>query len=331
MGRGPLAFASTRRAVAIVALLCAASSARAQPSGPEEQRRTALYKEGFDAATAGRWAEAKERFSAALAIRASAKVYFSLAQAEEQLGQLASASRAYEHAVEDGRAAGENDVVSAASSALALLDPRVPRVRIVVEGSAGAAATLDGQAVTVNTPVAVDPGAHRIVVSAPGMQEAQATVAAGERQHLDVPVHLERAAPASVQASTTSPQQIESPSERAPFPWRTLAVATAGVGIVTLGVGPYFGLQAKSKNDQSNSSGCNASNDACTPSAAAVRRDAIVAGNTSTVLFVAGGVLAASGVALWLLAPAPHADTAALNAGPVILAGGAGLALKTAW
>jgi PEGA domain len=335
-GRDSAAAARSTRALAIIAIVCLASSARAQSSapsasGPDEQRRTALYTEGFDAATAGRWAEAKDRFAEALAIRASAKVYFSLAQAEEQLGQLASASRDYKHALEDARAAGENDVASAAGGALAALEPRVPRVRVVVTGASGAVATLDGQTVAVNTPIAVDPGAYHIVVSAPGKREAQATVAVGERQQLDVPLRLEEEA--SANSTSSGATEAAGPStQRTSFPWRTVGLVTAGAGLVALGVGTYFGLDAKSKNDQSNSSGCNASNNDCTPSAAAIRRDAITAGNTSTVLFVVGGVLAAGGVALWLLAPAPQADGAVgVSAAPLIVPGGAGLSLSTGW
>jgi len=333
MGRDLSVGARSTRALAILAIVCVASSAGAQSSapsasGPDEQRRTTLYKEGFDAATAGRWAEAKDRFAQALAIRASAKVYFSLAQAEEELGQLASASRDYKHALDDARAAGENDVASAAGAALAALEPRVPRVRVIVTGASGAVATLDGQTVAVNTPIAVDPGAYHIVVSAPGMREAQATVAVGERQQLDVPVRLDEQASAG---AASGPTEAAGPSpERTSFPWRTVGLVTAGAGLVTLGVGTYFGLDAKSKNDQSNTSGCKSNND-CTPSAAAIRRDAITAGNISTVLFVAGGVLAAGGVALWLLAPALHTDGAVVSASPLIVPGGAGLALRTGW
>jgi hypothetical protein len=323
-------------ALVVIAAVCSASVARAQGEGastPEEARRTALYKEGFDAASAGRWAEARDQFAAALAIRSSPKVLFSLAQAEEQLGQLTAAGRDYGLALDGAKAAGESDVASAAQSARAALEPRVPTVRIVAQGAPAATAKLDDQPVAVGTPVPVDPGTHRLVVSAPGMRDAQATVAISERQRLDVPVRLDAAGSdaTSAPASPSGPAGDAAPGPVAAhgaFPWRTVGLVAAGAGIVTLGVGTYFGIEAKSKNDQSNNSGCNG--DSCTGTAAQTRRDAISAGNTSTVLFVAGGVLAAGGIVLWLVAPSSEGSSG-VSVTPVALGAGGGLTLAGRW
>jgi hypothetical protein len=325
----------------VVAVVCSAAVARAQGEGassPDEARRTALYKEGFDAATAGRWAQARDRFAAALAIRSSPKVLFSLAQAEEQLGQLATAGRDYGRALDGAKAAGEADVASAAQNARAALEPRVPTVRIVVQGTPGATAKLDDQPVAVGTPVPLDPGAHRVVISAPGMRDAQATVAISERQRLDVPVRLEvagadttptTASPtASPDAAPAGDDASRPEAAHGAFPWRTVGLVAAGAGIVTLGVGSYFGIEAKSKNDQSNTSGCNGNN--CTQAAAQIRRDAISAGNVSTALFVAGGVLAAAGIVVWLVAPSSEGGTG-VSVTPVALGSGGGLTLAGGW
>jgi hypothetical protein len=316
-------------------MLSSASLARAQEGAatPEEARRTALFKEGFDAASAGRWADAREKFAAALAIRSSPKVLFSLAQAEEQLGQLAAASRDYGRALDGAKAANEAEVVAAASSARTALEPRVPTVRVVVQGTPGATAKLDDQPMAVGTPVPVDPGTHRLVVSAPGMRDAQATVAISEKQRLDVPVRFEAAgsettAPAPVPVPASDDASRPEGGEHGAFPWRTVGLVAAGVGVVTLGVGSYFGLQAKSKNDQSNSSGCSADN--CSPAAAQTRRDAITAGNTSTALFVVGGVLAAGGIVLWLVAPSSESGSG-VSVTPVALGSGGGLVLGGGW
>jgi len=107
-----------------------------------------------------------------------------------------------------------------------------------------------------------------------------------------------------------------------------VGLVTAGVGVVGLGVGTAFGLVAKSKNDASNSSGCNGNN--CTSQAAATRRDALSAANVSTVAFVAGGVLAASGVVLWLAAPKGDADQG-VGVTPVALGAGGGIQVTGGW
>jgi hypothetical protein len=319
-------------AFVVVAAVCSAGVARAQGEGsssPDEARRTALYKEGFDAATAGRWAEARDRFAAALAIRSSPKVLFSLAQAEEQLGQLAAAGRDYARALDGAKAAAETDVAAAAQNAKAALEPRVPTVRVVAQGAPGATAKLDDQPVAVGTPVPVDPGTHRLVVSAPGMRDAQATVAISERQRLDVPVRLEAAGADATPTTVSLPPASDAAPAPSAFPWRTVGLVAAGAGVVTLGVGSYFGVEAKSKNDQSNSNGgCNGND--CSAAAAQIRRDAISAGNTSTVLFVVGGVLAAGGIVLWLVAPSSEGSTG-VSVTPVALGAGGGLVLGGGW
>ena len=78
------------------------------------------------------------------------------------------------------------------------------------------------------------------------------------------------------------------------------AVATGIAGVVALGIGSYFGLHAISKNNESGANG-NCVVDACSVAGKQVRVDAISAGNTSTVLFIVGGVLVAGGVALFLV------------------------------
>lgn len=268
-------------------------------------------------------------------MRMSPKVLFSLAQAEEQLGQVASAQADYGRALEGAKAAGESEVVTVADQAQRALEPRVPHVRIVVLGApaASASATLDELPVAVGIAVAVDPGAHRLLVSAPGMQEVNASVAIGERQQLDVPVHLE--APVGTGATAPGatsraamPALVGQRAASRASPWRTVGLVTAGVGIVALGVGAAFGLVARSENDQSNSSGCHGND--CTADAAAMRREALNSANVSTVAFVAGGVLAAGGVVLWLVAPTGDADRA-LAVAPVALAGGGGVWLTGRW
>jgi hypothetical protein len=292
-----------------------------------EDQRAGLYRGGVDAASAGRWSDARDRFAAALALRASPKVLFSLAQAEEQLGRVATARGDYEHALEGAKAAKEGDVVVAAEQALAAITPRVPHVRVVATGASGAAATLDDRPIAVGVAVAVDPGAHRIVVVAPGAATAVATVAIGERQELDVPVQLE------LEAHGAPPPPLASLAPEAPAtsvaagsPWRAIGLIAAGSGLVAMGVGTYFALDAKSKNDASNASGC--SGNACTPEAAATRRSALSAADASTVAFAIGGVLTAAGVTVWLISPGRDVR---VKVAPTALASGGALAFQGEW
>ena len=82
---------------------------------------------------------------------------------------------------------------------------------------------------------------------------------------------------------------------------RIAAFGVGGAGVVSLGVGLLFGQLAKNANDDSQQY-CRMS---CSDQGRLLRETAFSHATRSTVLSVAGGVALASGVALWLLAPAP--------------------------
>lgn len=115
---------------------------------------------------------------------------------------------------------------------------------------------------------------------------------------------------------------------------RTVGWITAGAGLASIGIGVFFGLSAKSKHADATSAGC--ANGLC-PSAAGVdsERSANSAARISTIGFVAGGVLAAGGLALVLLAPStklgtPNAPvTGAIKLTPLVDRGGGGFTLST--
>ncbi len=77
---------------------------------------------------------------------------------------------------------------------------------------------------------------------------------------------------------------------------------------------------AKSTFDDS-ASHCNDQNK-CDSEGIAIRNDAIAKGNVGTGLFVAGAVLAAGGVVLWVTAPsAPRSVGVTMGPGSVLLQG----------
>jgi hypothetical protein len=345
-----------QRAFVLAVALASASMtapARAQTTGAvgagaedREAQRTALYREASTAAGAGHWAEARERLRAALAIRSSPKVLFSLAQTEEQLGQVASAQADYVRSIEGATAAGEGEVVQAAEQARRALSPRVPHVRVVVS-VAGAARTrvsasspsarLDGQPIGLSAAVAVDPGEHQLVVSAPGMRTATANVKVAEGQQLDVPVSLDpdspvpppspsaQSAPAAAHEPLAPPSRVvhaESPPSgargetptSAASPWRAVGLITAGAGVVALGVGTAFGLDSMSKHNSAEKVCPGAT--CADANGASQWHDAVTAGNAATAAFVVGGVALVGGAILWLVAPTSSGAGTRVGFGP---------------
>jgi hypothetical protein len=83
-------------------------------------------------------------------------------------------------------------------------------------------------------------------------------------------------------------------------------------------VGGFFGLRAKSLNDQSNQNGhCTASNK-CDPIGGAKRDDAKGAATVATAMLIAGSVLTATGVTLFLVGGPKEQRVARVEATPVV-------------
>lgn len=90
----------------------------------------------------------------------------------------------------------------------------------------------------------------------------------------------------------------------------TLGLVVAGVGVIGLGVGTVLGLGAKSTFDDSDPHCDDAG--MCDQTGVDLRSDAVDQGNLATIVFIGGGVLAATGVVLWATAPSDEPKTGAL-------------------
>jgi hypothetical protein len=115
--------------------------------------------------------------------------------------------------------------------------------------------------------------------------------------------------------STTAPAEVR-PRRR------LLGLGVGVVGVVGLGIGAAFGAVASSKWDTAVSE-C-PSHTGCSPQAINNRDTAATAASVSTVGLIAGGVLAAAGVVIFLTAPRAAAPGVGLQVGPsaVVLTSG---------
>jgi hypothetical protein len=211
--------------IAVVAMvtLVAASSAgpNARAAGPAdandetERQRSALYAEGVSLANAGQWEEAVSRFRQVVAIRSAPPALFTLAQAEEHLGRLATAERDYENALASARAAGQPEVSEAAARALSGLALRVPWIVVrLARALPAAVATVDGTNVSFGQPVKLDPGAHVVAAQAPDHRPFEKRVDLAAGQSVEVPVSLEPIVP----PSPPPPPLLPGTEQRAPPP-----------------------------------------------------------------------------------------------------------------
>jgi serine/threonine-protein kinase len=169
------------------------------------------------------------------------------------------------------------------------------------------------------TPVPVDPGDHVVSARAPGHRDWSATRAAGgagTTATIDVPV-LERE-PSGASSAVADAR----PAERAGGlgTQRVIALVSGGLGIVGVAAGTFFGLRAVSqKNDYQAHVGADGrcADATCESSS----HDAFASGTLSTIAFVAGGVLLATGAVLWLSAPK-------MRVAPIAGSRAAGLAIQ---
>ena len=202
---------------------------------------------------------------------------------------------------------------------------------------------LAGQAIDI------DPGTHHFTFERADLAtvETDVLVVVGDKNKR-VAVTLRKepvaqgGAPAA-QANPEAPARSVAPGDATPadmvpesasdtggstFPYRTAGLVVGAAGVVGLGAGTVFGVEAIVKQNDAN-----CPNNTCRPgSNPDSLRTAQTDGNVSTGFFIAGAVLAAAGITTWLLAPSAHAtDSAWVRPAPVALASGGGVVLVGGW
>jgi len=266
----------------------------------------------------GDFTTAEKRLTAALAYSNGRGIRYQLAVCHEKLGHVARAWKLYAEVAESARTAGEVDRERVARIHAADLSGRVPRVRVISNDAA--AVTIDGERVTTDAPIAIDPGAHAIHAEQAGRRPWDSSIDAHEGETLDVRVPTLE--PSEVVEHISSPPAITIPPPPPPhvvtIPPRASPVRTAGMivsvtGVATLAVGAGFVI-ASAATYASSSSLCDAQSH-CTPLGTKIRSSALTYGDVATSLIVGGSIVLAAGVVMWIAAP-KRAHTIALE--PVI-------------
>jgi hypothetical protein len=172
----------------------------------------------------------------------------------------------------------------------------------------------------LGVPLAVEPGTHAVQAAAlhkTTWSTSVETKADGATTAVTIP-GLEDApalasAPAPAPWRTVGPALASAPTP-APAPWRRVGLATAGVGLVALGVGSAFGIVAM---NQRNNAGC-PGNVCPDDGSASTLRGAKGSADVATALFIAGGTLIGGGLTVWWLS----AGTAPARTGVLVTPAG---------
>ncbi|WP_438016060.1 PEGA domain-containing protein [Sorangium sp. So ce315] len=193
--------------VAAVTLGGATARAQQQPAR-DPVAAEALFKAARALVDKGDYEAGCPKFEASLALNPSASTMINIARCHEHEGKLATAWHDYHRALVLNReTAGEQrrrGLEELARKGLVALEPRVPKLRIVVEGAPpGVEVQRDGTplpAAALGEALPIDPGQHEIRASAPGHQPETRAVTLTEGETATIELTL-RPAPASAPAA----------------------------------------------------------------------------------------------------------------------------------
>lgn len=206
----------------------------------------ALFDEAERLRNAGQLEQACAKFGESYRLDPQLGVLLNYADCVERTGKPATAYAAFRDAVELSRQKSDPRYSLAKDRADAL-EPKLIRIVIDLPVSVLASeltVTLDGTGLTraaMGSPLPVDPGEHRVAVSAPGYLPWSTSVVLrteGQTQHVVVPP-LTRAG--------DDPSTLDDRDDGAR---RALAYSAVGLGVVGVGVGVGFAIAAQSKANE---------------------------------------------------------------------------------
>lgn len=298
---------------AAIAILASVSFVAADEDPQVQKQARQLYDEAKSAMVRGDYAKACPRLEAAKALLPEhINTGILLAECYQDAKKLASAAKEFTRVKELAQAKGRSDKLADIDHRLATLEPRIPTLTITVPTNVGAfsgiSVTLDSVEVPRSSwgkPIPTDPGTFEVVAAATEQSSwSKKVVIDTPGDHVEVLV-----------APPWNVSMRQEPEKAAPGTWqRPLALGIMGVGVVGLGIGTALGVMALDKNAQSKQGSC-AANDHCNQAGYDLRMEARALGNGSTIALIAGGVLAAGGMTLFVLSPRaiPKESTVSLS------------------
>jgi hypothetical protein len=324
-----------RRCLAAILFLAslAPASALAQVSDTDKATARQLTLDGYEALDKKDWATAADRFTRADGLYHAPTVTLGLARAQVGLGKLVTAQELYSRVVHEtipaNASAAFTRAVDDARRELDALTPRVPSVVITVKGSAAPKVTVDGvevpnAALGVKRPA--DPGKHVVRAQGVGVSPVDVTVTLVEGKSETVAIELKPGPgglpPAIVAPPPPPPGVVPLPPQpnlgpatpppgvtpdqggSSGSPRKTIGFAGIGVGAAGLVLGGVMGGLALGKHADLLKT-CPLGH--CIPGTEGTNQANIDSYHTfglvSTIGFIAGGALAATGVILVVTAP----------------------------
>jgi hypothetical protein len=245
---------SPLRRLLLSATLLAVTPAHAAPSEADRVAARTLLIEGRKKLEAGDAKGALEFFEKAHALMHVPTTGLDRAKALATLGKLVEAREAALEVKQMPAKPGEPEAFAAArqeaAEAVGALDQRIPSLVLRISGVSRDAlkATVDGVSIPsaeLGAARQMNPGAHEIVVTAPGAPTWKQTVTLLDGQPAPVELQIELA---PLQKAKPEPEPPVTPGSASPS-WRNAAIwSGAGLAVVGVGLGVGFSAAAAGKN-----------------------------------------------------------------------------------
>jgi hypothetical protein len=300
-------------------LFSAAPAFAADPTPEDIAQARALGEQGQAALDAKKFPEAEKLFTAAAKIYPLAPTLpLGIARAQAGQGHLIAARESYNRVVREW---GSNPSLSPAFKTAVdsartegdALAPRIANVTITVEGPKEPKVAVDDTnvpAAALGLPRPVDPGTHKLTVSADGYKTEERQFSVGEGGNLEQKVTLEKGSGAAGSATGAGTGASNPPPPPPPPPppgegegkssRKTIGYVVGGVGAAGIVTGAITGVIALSDHDTLKK---NCPTGTCAPKYQSDVNTYNTMGTISTVGFIVGGVGLVAGAVLILTAP----------------------------
>ena len=311
----------TRLARAFPLLLTVVSMAgSAAAASPEDVKRAeVLFREGQKLLKAGSVPQACAAFAESQRFDPAVGTLLNLAECHAQERRFASAHAEFLEAARQAGEAGQHERETFAKDQAALSEAVLSYVELRLPPGVDSV-TLDAKPLAkpaLARPLPLDPGAHALVASGAGRRPRtlRLDVANGpSTQVVDVP---------PLEAEPSTPAATAAPADPA-RPRRIAGLATAGAGVVALGLGAFLGLRAAGKKSDAEP---HCAGRFCDAEGLSLQEDAHAAATVSTVAFVVGVLAVGAGSYLYFSVPRPAKGIARASVTPTL----GGLRLEATW
>lgn len=316
-----------RTGLAALALLLALSApAAAEPTAEDKAAAESLFQDALKLIRESKHAEACPKLEASAKLDPAVGTLFNLGDCYEQTGRTASAWSSFGEAHRLAVRLGDRRAPDVKEREKAL-EPRLARLSVTAgDRPEGLVILRDKKpldAALLGSAVPVDPGKHTLEAQAPGREPWSTDVDVPDRPGtvtVTIPALKPLGSGPAPSGSTPSDPGPDAPSGGMGT-LRIVGLIGGVVGVAGLAAGGVLGGLAAGKVGES-SEHCDGSTPArCDAVGLGLRRDALDLATFANVAFIAGGVLAASGAALFLFAPSPRGPAPAATVRLVPVAG----------